>query len=87
MNFEVHAGKCLERRASALPSCDLDGRFLVGAEEGHVRDTNEGPSFAGPELNDGALLRDLGGSIEVSKAHTAQVGGKADEDVPVEGDV
>lgn len=32
------------------------------------------------------MLRDLGGSIKVGKAHAAQVGREADEDVPVEGD-
>lgn len=52
------------------------------AEEGDVRNPNESPSFTGPELYDRALLRDLGGCIEVSKADTAQVRRKANQNVP-----
>ena len=69
-----------------MPSRDLHRGFLVGAQKGHVGDADEGPPLAGPELDDGALLRDLGRSIEVGEAHAAQVGGKANEDVPGEGD-
>lgn len=58
----------------------------MGAQEGHVGDTDEGPFLAGPEPDDRALLRDLGGSIKVGKAHAAQVGRQADEDVPAKGD-
>lgn len=54
----------------------------MGAQEGHVGDADEGPLLAGPEPDDRALLRDLGGGIKVGKAHAAQVGGQADEDVP-----
>lgn len=67
---------------SPPPSRSLDWRFLVGAQEGHVGDPDEGPFLAGPEPDDRALLRDLGGGIEVGKANAAQVGGQADEDVP-----
>lgn len=52
------------------------------AEEGDVGNPNECPSFTGPELYDRALLRDLRGSIEVSKADTAQVRRKANQNVP-----
>lgn len=54
----------------------------MGTQEGHIGDADEGPLLARPEPDDRALLRDLGGSIKVGKAHTAQVGGQADEDVP-----
>ena len=67
-------------------SCDLHRGFLAGAQKGHVGDADEGPALAGPEPDDGALLGDLGRSIEVGKAHAAQVGSKANEDVPGEGD-
>lgn len=81
----MHEEKQAEKPAPALPSRDLDGRLLAGTQEGHVGDADEGPFLAGPELDDGALLRDLGGSIKVGKAYAAQVGSKADEDVPVKG--
>lgn len=54
----------------------------MGAQQGHVGDADEGPLLAGPEPDDRALLRDLGGGIKVGEAHAAQVGGQADEDVP-----
>lgn len=63
-------------------SCDLHRWFLVCAEEGDIRNSNERPSFTGPELYDRALLRDLRGSIEVSEADTAQVCSKANQNVP-----
>ena len=69
-----------------MPSRDLHRGFLVGTQKGHIGDADEGPPLAGPELDDGALLGDLGRSIEVGEAHAAQVGGKANEDVPGEGD-
>lgn len=65
-----------------MPSRDLHRGFLVGTQKGHIGDADEGPPLAGPELDDGALLGDLGRSIEVGEAHAAQVGGKANEDVP-----
>lgn len=43
------------RRASG----DLDWRLLVGTQEGHVGDADEGPLLTGPEPDDGALLGDL----------------------------
>jgi len=54
----------------------------VCTEEGDVGNPNERPSFTGPELYDRALLRDLRGSIEVSKADTAQVRREANQNVP-----
>lgn len=63
-------------------SCDLHRWFLVCAEKGDVGNPNERPSFTGPELYDRALLRDLWGSIKVSKADTAQVCRKANQNVP-----
>ena len=69
-----------------MPSRDHHRGFLVGTQKGHIGDADEGPPLAGPELDDGALLGDLGRSIEVGEAHAAQVGGKANEDVPGEGD-
>lgn len=69
-----------------MPSRDLHRGFLIGAQKGHVGDTDEGPPLAGPELDDRALLGDLGRSIEVGEAHAAQVGSEANEDVPGEGD-
>lgn len=51
-------------------------------EEGDVGNSNECPPFTGPELYDRALLRDLRGSIKVSKADTSQIGCKANQNVP-----
>lgn len=66
-----------------LPSsCNLHRCFLVCAEEGDVGNSNECPPFTGPELYDRALLRDLRGSIKVSKADTSQICRKANQDVP-----
>lgn len=58
----------------------------MGAQEEHVGDTDEGPLLAGPEPDDRALLRDLGGGVKVGKADAAQVGRQADEDVPARGE-
>lgn len=52
------------------------------AEKGDVGNSNECPPFTGPELYDRALLRDLRGSIKVSKADTSQIRRKANQNVP-----
>lgn len=52
-------------------SCNLHRCSFVCAEEGDVGNSNECPPFTGPELYDRALLRDLRGSIKVSKADTS----------------
>lgn len=61
----------------------LDRRLLVDTEQGNVGDTDEGPLLVGPEHDDGTSLRGLSCHIKVGKAHTTQVGGQANEDVPV----
>lgn len=55
-------------------------------EEGDVGNSNECPPFTGPELYERALLRDLRGSIKVSKADTSQIGCKANQNVPEKSD-
>lgn len=63
-------------------SCNLHRCFFVCTEESDVGNSNECPPFTGPELYDRALLRDLRGSIEVSKADTSQICRKANQNVP-----
>lgn len=69
-------------RSRAAYLSDLDGRFLVDAQQRDVGHADEGPLFVGPEHDDGASLGGLGGHVEVGEADTAQVGSQTNEDVP-----
>lgn len=69
-------------RSRAAYLSDLDGRFLVDAQQGDVGDADEGPLLVGPEHDDGASLGGLGGHVEVGEADATQVGSQANEDVP-----
>lgn len=55
----------------------------MDAEQGDIRHPDEGPFLVGPEHDDGPSLRGLGSDVKVGEANTAQVGGQANEDVPV----
>lgn len=79
-----HSGdRCVSELPIQVTLSHLNGRFLVDTEQGDVGHTDEGPLFVGPEHDDRASLRSLGGDVEVGKANAAQVRGQTYEDVPV----
>lgn len=61
----------------------LDGGLLVDTEQGDIGHTDEGPFLIGPEHDDRSSLRSLSRHIKVGKANATQIGGKANQDVPV----
>lgn len=60
----------------------LDSRLLMDTEEGNVGYTNERPLLIGPEHDDRASLRSLGGDVKIGKANATKVRSKTNEDVP-----
>lgn len=70
--------------SSAAWSCHLDGWLAVNTKQCYIGHSNESPLLTGPEFHHRALLWSFRGCIEISEAHTAKVGGQADQNVPTD---
>lgn len=57
---------------------------MVNTKQSYIGHSNESPLLTGPEFNHRALLWSFRGCIKVSEAHTAKIGGQADQNVPTD---